>query len=987
MTRAQDLLLADEELRLRECAKEPIHVPGAIQPHGALLVVEPDTLEILQVSENCALLLGAPASSLLGADVSAVLGPDIRPFLSTGLDTADAPTTSSIVASVNGRVLDVIAHLAGDVGIVEFEAADARANGQAYLTRMHAAVKRLSNATDPGELRRTAVHEMRELTGFDQVMVYHFHPDGHGEVMADEHADGMTSYCGLHFPASDIPAQARRLYQLKGSGLIADSEYEPAALLPGTNPRTGGELDLSRAELRSVSPHHLQFMRNMGQGATFTLSLTLNGELLGLITCAHRSPRRLSFGLRQTCEVLAQQVVLQLDAMSRMQTLAHHLNAGTVRATLVEQMMRGQEMASELTDQGTTILDLIAADGAAACVDHRLTCIGDVPGTAQTTALLAALTQEDGNVSARLTESLALEWPELAALVPLFAGLLVQPFGNAGDCVVWFRREIAQTVEWLGPQSADNRPEPLSPRMSFTRWRQTVAGRCTPWNDVDTAEAAELSRDIDQVLLRRTEAQLAHVALHDSLTGLPNRRMLIDRITSALERADQSGEEVGILFCDLDDFKRVNDTAGHAAGDAVLIEAATRLQSVLRAGDSIARVGGDEFVVVLEDGGRDPTAQSPDHRAVRSGDDRTTTDPAPTAARQAALRIAERITWELTRPIRWEDGYHVISVSIGVTFATPGSPAEDLLRDADAAMYRAKQAGRNRVAVFDDSLRADMAERVEAEHALRTVLTPDRHQDGAGHPSLRVLYQPMIDLDGGRLFGFEAQLSMTDAGGQSIPQHILRDVAGRTGMVAALGGRVLETSMAALVEWRREHPAYTSTVMAITVSSVGMVQHADLPTLVEAALIRHGLEPSDLGLEITDSALITPGSAALRQFTQLHASGVGIAINDFGTGYANLHHLVTLPVDAIKVGASFTAGLPHDATSLTIVRAIAGLAADMDLACIFAGIDTAEQFDALPSGVIGLGLHLGAPSTVPTYGSDGRHGVAPEGAPSGDHLG
>jgi EAL domain-containing protein (putative c-di-GMP-specific phosphodiesterase class I) len=233
-----------------------------------------------------------------------------------------------------------------------------------------------------------------------------------------------------------------------------------------------------------------------------------------------------------------------------------------------------------------------------------------------------------------------------------------------------------------------------------------------------------------------------------------------------------------------------------------------------------------------------------------------------------------------------------------------------------------------------------------------------------------VLYQPMIDLDSGRLFGFEAQLSVTNALGHSIPAPILKDVAGRTGLTAALGERVLETSLAALAKWRTSHPTDTSTLIAVTFSSVGMVQHAELPTVVEAALVRHGLRPSDLGLEITDSALIAPDSTALRQFTQLHASGVGIAINDFGTGYANLHHLATLPVDAIKVDASFTAGLPRDATSVMIVHAIAGLAADMNLACIFAGIDTDEQLAALPAGVIGLGLHLGAPSAVPTYTSD-----------------
>jgi chemotaxis family two-component system sensor kinase Cph1 len=970
MTRAQELLQADEELRLRECAQEPIHVPGSIQPHGALLAVEPNSLEILQASENSSEVLGLPVSPLLGAGVKAVFGADITSFLQTGFNAADPRATYSIVEHVNNQSFDVIAHLAGAVGVVEFEPTDVQFKSRAYLTRLHAAIKRLSGAADVDELRRLAAHEMRDLTGFDQVMVYHFHPDGHGEVMADEHADGMTSYYGLHFPASDIPAQARRLYQLKGSGLIANSEYRPAPLRPDINPKTGGALDLSRAELRSVSPHHLQFMRNMGQGASLTLSLALNGELLGLITCAHRQPRRLSFALRQTCEVLTQQVVLQLDAMTRMQKLTHNLKASSVRATLVEQMMSGPDIATGLTDDTTTLLDLVTADGATACVENRLTSIGEGPRTSQSAALLAELAQEDGGVLPLLTESLLLERPELAPLVPSFAGVFVQPFGNAGDCIIWYRREITQTVDWLGPQSPDNRAAPLSPRMSFARWRQTVADRSDPWDVLEIAEATELGRDIDQVLLRRTEAQLAHVALHDSLTGLPNRRLLIERITSALNRAEYLGEEIAILFCDLDDFKRVNDTAGHAAGDAVLIEAATRLQSVLREGDSIARVGGDEFVVVLQaDVDRVPAAAPPEYQEARQEHAPTTLGSMPRSTREAASRIAQRIKAELSRPIRWRDEYHVISVSIGINFAIPGTPVENLLQDADAAMYRAKQTGRNCIAIFDDSLRADISERAEAEHALRTTLTLDRQLNQPSDPQLSVLYQPMIDLDSGRLFGFEAQVRVTNAIGKSIPLHIVQEVAGRTGLVAAFSAKVLETSIAALADWRTSHSAYSSTLIAVTFSGVGLVQHADLPVLVESLLERYGLRPSDLGLEITDSALVTPGSAALRQLTQLHANGVGIAINDFGTGSANLHHLATLPIDALKVDASFSAGLPHDATSSRIVRAIAGLAADMNLACIFAGIDTEEQLSALPSGVIGLGLRLGGAATVPTYDS------------------
>jgi chemotaxis family two-component system sensor kinase Cph1 len=173
------------------------------------------------------------------------------------------------------------------------------------------------------------------------------------------------------------------------------------------------------------------------------------------------------------------------------------------------------------------------------------------------------------------------------------------PFGAGDDYLLWFRREVTQSINWLGEQASGNRATTLSPRSSFQLWRQTVTDRSIAWDQAEIAEAVQLRRDIDNVLLRRAEAQLAHMGLHDSLTGLPNRNLLLDRVTSTVARADRDGEQVVVLFCDLDGFKRVNDTAGHTAGDAVLIEVAHRLRGVLRAGDSIARVGGDEFVIVF----------------------------------------------------------------------------------------------------------------------------------------------------------------------------------------------------------------------------------------------------------------------------------------------------------------------------------------------------------------------------------------------------
>ncbi len=958
MTRAEFLLPAEERLRAEQCAQEPIHRPGAIQPHGALLVVHPGNLEIVQASANTAQILGVAAQDLLGTSLGVLVGDESGARLRSALGDGDAAINPATVTVGGGR-FDVVVHRVDADGVVEFEPSDPGAEEREYVPAVHAAISRMSRAADIADLRHLAARWMRQLVGFDQVMVYHFHPDGHGEVVADDHAPGMTSYLGLHFPATDIPAQARRLYLLKGSGLTADTEYEPAALVPVENPRTGAAMDLSRAELRSVSPVHLQFMRNMGQRASLTLPLVLDGQLLGMITCAHRGPRRIPFRLRRAAEILAQQVTVKLDAMTRTEQFTRQLQARTVRTALAEQMTPDLDVSAGLISGDVAMLDLVSADSASVWVHQHLHSTGRTPTYSQTTALLAALTAAGGGVSPLISEALALDRPDLAALVPSVAGVLVLPFGGSGDCLVWFRQEVAQSVDWLGDQSPDNRRTPLSPRTSFDLWRQTVSGCSLAWDDAEIVEAAELGRDIEQVLLRRAEAELAHLGLHDGLTGLPNRNLLVDRITSAVAKAALHGDEVAILFCDLDDFKRVNDTAGHAAGDAVLIEAAARLQGALRAGDTVARVGGDEFVIVLErarDRASEPAAGSP----AGGGGPAPASAPGPGDVRDRAARVAARIQAELTRPVTFQGQQHVISVSVGMTFAAAGSRAEDLLRDADVAMYRAKQSGKNRAATFDDSLRAQAVARAEAEHALRSALVPG----GPGTAQLTVAYQPVIDLRDGRLASFEALARLTDTDGRSHDAAVFTSVAEHTGLINILGEKVLESALGALVTWRAGHATATPVTMSVNLSA-RQAQQADITTLVRAAVERHGLQPGDLTLELTESVLTEAGSVTLQQLTELHSDGVGIAIDDFGTGYASLRYLAILPVDTVKIDQSFTAGLPHDPTSATIVRAVAALAADMNLACIIEGVETEAQLAALPAGVLGQGFLLGRPTPTP----------------------
>ncbi len=478
-------------------------------------------------------------------------------------------------------------------------------------------------------------------------------------------------------------------------------------------------------------------------------------------------------------------------------------------------------------------------------------------------------------------------------------------------------------------------------------------------------------RDITEA--KTVEQRLQHSALHDELTGLPNRALLIDRLRGALIRSGHDRREISVLFCDLDGFKRVNDTAGHAAGDAVLIETARRLQGVLREGDTVARVGGDEFVIVIEPWNRpDPVTDATSGGGVHTG---------PRAPRPGDLdadrllgpQIAERVARALRRPIEVNGVDHVISASIGITYgpiALPGldsdTAADLVLQDADAAMYTAKRRGKDRFQVFEHGMRTDVVERGRVERLLRQALSgrAARSRTGmravpSGPPPLWAAFQPIFD-SAGALSGFEALARLTDAGKTQIPPEVFIPIAEETGMIRPLGGFLLDRATGQLAAWRRRYPGLEHVTMAVNVSAL-QIGHASLASDVRRALARHALSAADLVLEMTETALLEAGRSTISTLHGLRAEGIGIAIDNFGIGYASLRYLATMPVSAVKVDRSFTAGLPDDVVSRKIVGAIAALAGDLSLGCIVEGVETAEQLAALPSGVQIQGRLAGAP--------------------------
>lgn len=494
---------SDAGLDLSECDREPIHIPGSIQPHGALLALAEDAT-IARASANTAEWLGAAPDALLGRRIEEVFGEEGASRIRHALALDDPREANPLRLRAAGRALDGLVHRHDGVAIVEVEPApdatpaEARANAAAFRR----ALIEVQRARGLRALCDSIARSVRELTGYDRVMVYRFHDDWHGEVIAEARAERMDPFLGLHYPASDIPVQARALYLTNWLRIIPDRDYAPVPVLPAT----GRPLDLGLAALRSVSPVHLQYLRNMGVGATLTISLIRDGALWGLIACHHESPRHLAYEVRASCELLGQLFSARIGAAEEDELRdADLLRAGQM-AAVTEALAATDNWITELAAD-PALLELVGATGAAIVAEGRVEPVGDTPAPAALQAMVTRLAAMDGALFA--TDQAAAELPEAEGAT----GVLAVPLTDSREqWLLWFRPEVVQTVDWAGDprKPVEEAPVPgstvrLSPRGSFALWKETVHGRSIPWSAAERRAALALRRVVAEVVLRRVE--------------------------------------------------------------------------------------------------------------------------------------------------------------------------------------------------------------------------------------------------------------------------------------------------------------------------------------------------------------------------------------------------------------------------------------------------------------------------------------------------
>lgn len=437
----------------------------------------------------------------------------------------------------------------------------------------------------------------------------------------------------------------------------------------------------------------------------------------------------------------------------------------------------------------------------------------------------------------------------------------------------------------------------------------STAPRQFKTGDVDFVQA--LANVLGDVLERElTNDDIRHRALHDPLTGLPNRTLFLDRLQQATERSRRHPDSLtAILALDLDRFKLVNDSLGHKVGDELLAAAAPRLKQAVRSSDTVARFGGDEFGILLEDIGGE----------------------------QDAIDMAERIAGVFTRPFVLDGNEHFVSTSIGIALAEGGELAEDLLRDADAAMHRAKERGGARYELFDERMRGRAISRLRVENDLRRALERDE---------LTLDYQPLVSLRDRSLVSVEALVRWDHPDRGRIPPSDFIPVAEENGLIEPIGRWVLDRACRQAARWYRARPDAPPLSMSVNLSAA-QVTSRGLNDTVAAALRSSGLDPSCLALELTESVMVGDAEELQETLVALKELGVRLVLDDFGTGYSSLSYLTRLPLDALKVDRSFVAGLGREPRDTAITEAIVAMSRALSLEVVGEGAETAQQIAEL----------------------------------------
>jgi diguanylate cyclase (GGDEF)-like protein/PAS domain S-box-containing protein len=1167
---------------LKRCEHEPIQFIGDIQSHGVLLAVD-SVSRVQVVSSNLDALLGLAGTEALNQPAAHVLGETAWAAIAALPIPARQHEPLAITLPLfqgNTRIdCQAQVHRADDLLVIEIEIPIQTPNGiqPIEFDSTDKLLSALLADTDSIETYATVITEqMRASTGFDRVMVYQFDHQWNGKVIAESRKSGVVSFLNNHFPASDIPPPARALFTRNLVRALVDRDAPPASLLHAPDQPVQRALDLSYSVLRSMSPIHLEYLKNLGVQASLTVSLLESGRLWGLIACHHETPRQLSFRLRQSMELVAKTVATRLAAIAYAESNRYH---GMVRDILprlagLTGLVAGTAQESLLPEAlMREVLDLVHATGAVIVIGGQHTTMGRTPTPGQIGLLLAWLRPRLVVSEVFITHSLAADYPPALAFTEVASGLLAISLDDQAErCLLWVREEVVHSTSWAGEAGKhlveDEYGPKLEPRRSFELWVQTMQGESPRWTDpeVDSArllsltlaerfsrqqlkQAEESTRlaasvyqsssegmvvtdannviltvnpaftvltgysrdeaigqtpsvlksgrhdlafyqqmwqsliehgawsgeiwnrrkdgaiypewltinsiydadgqlhrrvalftdiaarkeaeadlriaatafeslegmtitDAKGVILRvnkaftditgyepdevvgqnprilssgrhdaafyaeiwerigrtnswqgeiwnrnkggevypewlsitavkntdgqvtnyvgtftdmtdRKEAadRIEYLAFYDHLTRLPNRRLMLDRLGQATVNVSRRHCQGAVMMIDLDNFKTLNDSMGHAVGDLLLIEVASRLSACIRVGDSVARLGGDEFVVILEDLDHGPLAPMQ----------------AEIVGKKILASLAKaydlHVTVDDEQPARLS---HFCTSSIGITlFGDQAVSVDELIKRADTAMYQAKADGRNTLRFFDPEMQATVKARAALEVDLRRAINDNQ---------FLLHYQPQVDAMG-KVVGAEALVRWQHPERGLVSPNEFIGLAEATGLILPLGDWVLKTACDQLTQWAtRANMAHLT--LAVNVSARQFAQANFVPHVIDIVK-RSGARLDRLKLELTESLLLDNADEVIVKMSALRAKGARFSLDDFGTGYSSLSYLKHMPLDQLKIDQSFVRDITTDRNDAAIARTVVTLGQNLEMSIIAEGVETIDQRNVL----------------------------------------
>jgi diguanylate cyclase (GGDEF)-like protein len=829
---------------------------------------------------------------------------------------------------------------------------------------LHRITDRVRQSLELQEILETAAQEICSFLSIDRVKIYQFDTDGSGIVIAESIRDQrLPSLLGLRFPAGDIPPQAREMFVKARQRVIVDVAAQRKTFSQLDCPETGENLAAEDIRYAPVDPCHVQYLLAMGVLASFTIPILHQNRLWGLLAVHHSEPRRFLEHEQQIVQLLINQVsiaIAQSNLLTQVRRQTYHestinrissvlhcpLNLSEIRQTVLEETVKalqgsggrlylmaepteqpaqlyiwGEQPTHRFIEESPAWKELLGWQETTT-VDQHEEAVSTWEQAGRSLLSFNAANPGDSafNTSGVPSPCIITDFSSnscLQALAPTFAAtpirsVLIIPLQYRHQCVGClsiFRNGYDTEIWWAGRFDSDERNQ--RPRQSFEAWCELKTGQSQEWHQDEIKLAQAIGIHLYMaVMQKRVEGMLRHQASHDRLTALPNRLLFDEQLSLALVNSQQRGEMLAVVFLDLDRFKTVNDTLGHAAGDQLLQQVTKRLQACLRECDAVARWGGDEFTLLFPH----------------------------ISCTEDVSKIVQRILDVLGAPFWLEEQELYVTASLGVALAPyDGEDTETLLKNADTAMYRAKQQGKNNSCFYSPEMNTKGLEQLALEADLRKALTRDE---------FLLYYQPQVDINTGEIVAMEALIRWQHPQLGLVPPNQFIPLAEETGLICPIGEWVFRTACA-------QHQAWCLaglSPMRIAVNlSARQFQQQDLVKTIVQILQETQMQPRYLEVEITESIAMQDTSSTIATLQELRQMGVQIAMDDFGTGYSSLSSIKHFPFHTIKIDQSFVRDLIIDPSDAAIAKAVVALGQGLNLRVVAEGVETLAQLNFLRS--------------------------------------